>query len=118
MKVLDQTDTRLVLKLGVPLLNYGTCVFDRAAGTATISAHMFVWPRTRTVPLEEIEGVELYRDGASGKKHHESYCPALRLSSGRWVFLPGFRRKSCAAAVERIRAFLSRSPSRHEVPCT
>ncbi len=106
MKVLDQTDTRLVLKLGVPLLNYGTCVFDRAAGTATISAHMFVWPRTRTVLLDEIEGVELYRDG-NGKKHHESYCPALRLASGRWVFLPGFRRKSCAAAVERIRAFLS-----------
>lgn len=107
MKVLDQTDSRLVLKLGVPLLNYGTCIFDRVAGIATISAHMFVWPRTRTVPLQEIEDVELYRDGSNGNKNHVSYCPALRLSSGQRVFLPGFRKKSCAAAVERIRAFLS-----------
>lgn len=108
MKVLQETATKLVLKLGVPLLNHGTCTIDRAAGQVTVAAHMFMWPRRRTVSLDEVQAVELYRGEATPPDPARvSYCPALRLLSGRRLFLPGFGRKSSAAAVERIRAFLA-----------
>lgn len=108
MKVLQETATKLVLKLGVPLLNHGTCTIDRAAGQVTVAARMFIWPRKRTVPLADVQGVELYRSEVTPPDPARvSYCPALRLMSGRRLFLPGFGRKSSAAAVERIRAFLA-----------
>ena len=65
MKVLQETATKLVLKLGVPLLNHGTCTIDRAAGQVTVAAHMFMWPRRRTVSLDEVQAVELYRGEAT-----------------------------------------------------
>ncbi len=108
MKVLQETATKLVLKLGVPLLNHGTCTIDRVAGQVTVAARMFMWPRKRTVPLREVQGVELYRGEATPPDPARvSYCPALRLQSGRRLFLPGFGRKSSAAAVERIQKFLA-----------
>lgn len=104
MKILENTQARLVVRSGIPFLASTMCVFDKESGTANIERSYFQVPLRRvSFPLRAIQRVCIVK---RKQPQLNSYRPALIMGLRQPVELPGFSKTSAKAMFQLIREFL------------
>jgi len=105
MKFIEQNDTRLAFKIGIPLISWTQCDLDRTTGRARIKRVMFFYPRkTIDIPLDEIQGVALM--GGTGVENSVYEFPMLTLNSGERIKFAVHQYSQSKKAVDAVGAFL------------
>ena len=87
--ILENTPTRLVVKLGNRFTNSAMCIFDKTAGTAKFERKIFMWPRKPIeVPLGDIAGIDVLTQSTEGSEMSgTTYFPRVHLRSGKSFYL-------------------------------
>jgi hypothetical protein len=108
MKIMQQTDTKLTLNIGIPYFNQSQCDFDRTTGRARIKRAVVFWPlKTVDVPLSEISSIAVsVQHAGSAERGQTKYSPEILFKSGKCINLWANSESSATKAVAAMNAFL------------
>jgi hypothetical protein len=105
MKIIQNSQDLLKLRLGGPVATASICTFDRLSGRAEIAGTALAVPVGKhAIPLADVRGVEVkkQRRGTTRK----SYALVLELKAGRTLEIASHDSESAIEAARAIRAFL------------
>ena len=91
--IVENSPTRMVVKLGGRFTNTATCTFDKTSGTARFERTLFMFPRKPIeVPLGEIAAIDILRQSmpsTAGNVYmtQDTYYPGVHLVSGKTIYL-------------------------------
>jgi hypothetical protein len=92
--IVENSPTRMVVKLGGRFANTATCTLDKTSGTARFERTVFMFPRKPIeVPLGDIAAIDILRQstrtqpGDPSSLTHDTYYPRVHLLSGKTFHL-------------------------------
>jgi len=108
MKIMQESDTKLTVNIGIPYFNQSRCDFDRNTGRARIKRAVVFWPlKTLDVPLTDISSISVtVQRGGSAERGQTKYCPEVLFKSGKRVYLWAGNESSATKAVAAMNTFL------------
>jgi hypothetical protein len=110
VKVTDNTLRRLAFTMGIPYFFSSDCVFDRAAGTATISRRFFFFPIVKQISLAAIDKVVLELQPLTSEERAKGEIPqpypVMIMRDGSRLRLASSTGAGAKWAAEAINTFL------------
>ena len=91
--IVENSPTRMVVKLGGRFTNTATCTFDKTSGIARFERTLFMFPRRPIeVPLGEIAAIDILRQSTQTTPGNvyltqDTYYPCVHLVSGKTIYL-------------------------------